>query len=71
MKQSGYWPQENGRPITCQEQIKILDENWQELEQVLRDAFDDACLMGVDEIYFQKALEAFVRSLPKNKQISS
>ncbi|MBO1360902.1 hypothetical protein J2D73_14015 [Acetobacter sacchari] len=43
------WPQADGSPVSCTEKLMVLRENWEELRGVLRDAFEDAVLMGVDE----------------------
>ncbi|GBQ97273.1 hypothetical protein AA23498_2848 [Acetobacter nitrogenifigens DSM 23921 = NBRC 105050] len=43
------WPQVDGSPVSCTEKLMVLRENWEELRGVLRDAFEDAVLMGVDE----------------------
>ena len=43
------WPGRDGSPISCRDKLKMLNENHDELAQVMRDAFEDAVLMGVDE----------------------
>jgi uncharacterized protein (UPF0335 family) len=43
------WLQADGSPVACREKLKVLEENRTELAQVMRDAFEDAVLMGVDE----------------------
>lgn len=57
------WPQPDGTPISCREKLKVLDENWAELEAVLRDAFEDAVLMGVDPAALRLRLVALVSGL--------
>jgi len=42
------WVQPDGSPISCRDKLRVLDENHAELTQTMRDAFDDAVLMGVD-----------------------
>ena len=42
------WPGADGEPVSCREKVKVLTENHAEAEQVLRDAFEDAILMGVE-----------------------
>jgi hypothetical protein len=44
------WQTRDGEPIACREKLRVLDDNEQELLAVMQDAFDDAVLMGVDEI---------------------
>lgn len=57
------WPGADGRPIACTEKLKVLAENHAEVAEVLRDAFDDAVLMGVDEAAMRDALHALVDAL--------
>ena len=42
------WPQPDGSLVSCREKLKMLAENQAELAAVMRDAFEDAVLMGVD-----------------------
>ena len=46
----------------------MLAENHAEAEQVLRDAFEDAVLMGVDEAAMRRILTELVASLPSPKR---
>ena len=57
------WLQADGSPVSCREKLKVLDENQSELEQVLRDAFEDAVLMGVDPERMRAMLLDTVRDL--------
>ncbi len=57
------WPGRDGAPIACREKLKTLAENHAEAAQVLRDAFDDAVLMGVDEAAMRQALHDLVDAL--------
>lgn len=61
------WPQEDGQPVTCQEKLCMLEENWQEVQQVLADAFEDAVLMGVSEQVMRERLAELVTSLSSPK----
>ena len=61
------WPQEDGQPVTCQEKLRMLEENWQEVRQVLADAFEDAVLMGVSEQVMRERLAELVTSLSSPK----
>lgn len=62
------WPQPDGQPISCREKLRMLEENHVELVQVLRDAFDDAILMGVDEAWMRRTLLGMVSELQSPKQ---
>ncbi len=43
------WVQPDGEPVSCEEKLKVLDENLAELRQLCQDAFEDALLMGCEE----------------------
>jgi hypothetical protein len=62
------WPGADGSPIACREKLKVLAENHEELAQVMRDAFEDAVLMGVDEAALRRMLAAMVEALPSPKR---
>ena len=57
------WPQQDGSPVSCREKLKMLDENHAELAQVMRDAFEDAVLMGVDAEAMRRILADMVGGL--------
>ena len=58
------WPGADGAPVSCAEKLKVLGENHAEAAQVLRDAFEDAVLIGVDEAAMRRLLHAMVDALP-------
>ncbi|WP_431270064.1 hypothetical protein [Dankookia sp. P2] len=58
------WPGADGAPLSCREKLKVLAENHAELAQVMRDAFEDAVLMGVDEVAMRRILGDLVQALP-------
>jgi hypothetical protein len=62
------WPGADGAPLSCREKLKVLGENHAELVQVLRDAFEDAVLMGVDEGAMRRLLAEVVAALPSPKR---
>ncbi|MFO0145215.1 MAG: hypothetical protein ACK54C_07800 [Betaproteobacteria bacterium] len=43
------WISSGGNPIACVEKLKVLNDNYTELQQMMQDAFEDALLMGCDE----------------------
>ena len=61
------WPGADGAPVSCREKLKMLAENHAEAAQVLRDTFEDAVLMGVDESAMRKVLTDLVAALPSPK----
>lgn len=64
----GRWPQPDGTPVSCREKLRVLAENQAELLSMLRDAFDDAVLMGVDEAAMREILVDAVRALPSPRR---
>ncbi len=65
------WRQPDGTPLACREKLKVLAENHAELEQVMRDAFEDAVLMGVDEQAMREILAGMVAGLRSPKRGAS
>ena len=57
------WPQPDGTPVACREKLRVLDENHAELANVMRDAFEDAVLMGVDTEAMRRLLADMVAAL--------
>lgn len=57
------WPQPDGTPISCREKLRVLSENQLELRSMLRDVFDDAVLMGVDEAAMRQILIGEIEAL--------
>ena len=57
------WPQTDGTPVACREKLRMLAENETELGQVLRDAYEDGVLMGVDAGFLRARLHALVDAL--------
>lgn len=64
------WPGLDGNAVGCREKIRVLTENHAELAQVLRDTFEDAVLMGVDEHAMRQILAGMVDGLDSPKRAS-
>jgi hypothetical protein len=64
------WPGADGAPVSCREKLKMLAEIHREAAQVLRDTFEDAVLMGVDEAAMREILAGLVAALPSPKRPS-
>ena len=62
------WPGADGKPVSCNEKLKMLAENHQEAATVLRDVFEDAVLMGVDEAAMRGILREIIATLPSPKR---
>jgi hypothetical protein len=57
------WPQSDGAPVSCREKLRVLEENYQELAQMMQDMFEDAVLMGVDDAAAWRILTDLVAAL--------
>lgn len=57
------WRRPDGSPLACDEKIKMLDENLEEIRQVCQDALEDALLMGCDERQVRAALDEVLCAL--------
>jgi hypothetical protein len=57
------WHDPDGKPVSCLEKIKVLNENFAELRALAQDALEDAILMGCDEAQFRAVLHAVVDGL--------
>jgi len=61
--QSVVWTTKNGEVLSCVEKLKVLNDNFRELEQTCQDAFEDALLMGCDEQQVRDALAHVIAQL--------
>jgi len=57
------WRQDDGAPVSCLEKIKVLNENYVELQQMAQDAFEDALLIGCSEAQVRGVLHELVDAL--------
>ncbi len=62
------WPGVDGSPVACREKLRMLAENHAELAQTMRDMFDDAILMGVDEVALRGILGDMLAGLRSPKR---
>jgi len=62
------WPGDDGTPLSCRDKLKVLAENHAELAQMLRDTFEDAILMGVEESAMRGILAAMIQGLESPKR---
>ncbi len=44
------WKTPKGEIISCVEKIKVMQQNIDEIQSLVQDAFDDGVLMGIDPI---------------------
>ena len=64
------WQQPDGKPVSCLEKIKVLNQNLEEIHGLAQDALEDAVLMGCDEAQIRAVFNAMLDSLknPYRKQ---
>ncbi|HEY4636064.1 MAG TPA: hypothetical protein VIG92_05850 [Rhodospirillales bacterium] len=57
------WRQPDGRPVSCDEKLAVLNENLEEIRAFCQDAFEDAILMGCDEAQVRQVFESIVKAI--------
>lgn len=57
------WLDPAGKPVSCTEKIKVLNENLDELRQMAQDALEDAILIGCDEQQVRAVLMDLIANL--------
>lgn len=57
------WLQPDGRPVSCLEKIKVLNQNISEIEDLCADALEDGVLMGCDAEQIKAALHELIDRL--------
>jgi hypothetical protein len=57
------WKQPDGKPVSCLEKIKVLNQNLEEIRGLAQDALEDAVLMGCDEDQIRAVFNAMLDSL--------
>ena len=62
------WVKDDQSVVSCTEKIKVMNENFDELKQLVQDAFEDGILMEVSDQQMRDVLHQMVDDL-KNKLI--
>jgi hypothetical protein len=57
------WRQPDGKPLSCVEKIKVLNENLAEIRQLAQDALEDGLLMGGSEDQLRTVLRELIDNL--------
>ena len=57
------WVRDDNTVVACTEKIKVMQENFEEIGQLMQDAFEDGVLMEVSEAQMREALLALVNAL--------
>ena len=62
-RRDSVWRTPEGKPVSCLEKIKVLDQNIEEIRQLSQDALEDAVLMGCAEDQIREVLRGVVEGL--------
>jgi hypothetical protein len=57
------WTRDDKTIVSCSEKIKVMKENFDELKQLSKDAFEDGLLMEVSEKQMKEALHEMIDNL--------
>jgi len=57
------WRQPDGSPVSCLEKIKVMNENYGEIQEMAQDLLEDGLLMGCDEAQLRAELHAMIDGL--------
>ena len=57
------WFDADGKPVSCTEKIKVMQQNMEELHEMAQEAFEDAILMGCTEAQLKDYLRELIDSL--------
>ncbi len=57
------WRTPEGKPVSCYEKLKVLNQNITEIKQLSQDALEDAVLMGCAEDQLRQVLHDMVEAL--------
>ncbi len=61
--QETVWKTPAGETVSCVEKLKVLHDNFREIEAMCQDAFEDALLMGCAEPQVREALMQVIAGL--------
>jgi hypothetical protein len=63
MKPLPTWLRDDKSVVACTEKIKVMQENFEEIQQMMQDAFEDGLLMEVNEKQMRETLQHLVDAL--------
>ena len=58
-----FWISKNREKISCEEKIKVLNNNLDDLKNLLEDTYDEAILMGVAPKQIKEVLYNLLKNL--------
>ena len=70
MKPLPIWIRNDNSVVACTEKIKVMTDNFEEIQQIMQDAFEDGLLMEVSDSQMRATLHLLVDNLtdPYKKQ---
>ena len=57
------WKHDDKTVVSCTEKIKVMEDNFDEIQQIAQDAFEDGLLMEVSEEQMRKTLQSIIEKL--------
>ena len=57
------WLRVDGSVVSCTESVKVLNENWEEANDLLQEMYEDAVLLGCGKEAFKAELTRMVSRL--------
>lgn len=57
------WLRCDGSTVSCTESVRVLEENWHELAEMLSESYEDAVLLGVGKDEFKRAMKGLIDAL--------
>jgi hypothetical protein len=57
------WMGPDGLKVSCTEKVKVLNENYDEIQEIAAEAFEDAVLMGCEPTAYRRAMIAMIEGL--------
>lgn len=57
------WLRDDKSIVACTEKIKVMQENFDEIQQMMQDAFEDGLLMEVSESQMRETLRLMIEQL--------
>ncbi len=57
------WVRDDNSIVACTEKIRVMKDNFDEIQQITQDAFEDGLLMEVSEAQMREALHKLVDAL--------
>ena len=63
MKNLPVWVRDDKSIVACTEKIKVMQENFEEIQRLAQDAFEDGLLMEVSEAQMREAFNKIVDNL--------